>query len=146
MYSVLIRPYRVRDSSDIIKIDLESFKSRNPAYDLYIYLTYGSEILVADIGNLVVGYVVLQHRDFESKIMSIAVKKEFRRRGIGSNLLKKAIESVKEKGKRRLLLEVRVSNIPAQNLYKKYGFKVVDILRSYYADGEDAYLMCLDLY
>ncbi len=146
MYSVLIRPYRVRDSSDIIKIDLESFKSRNPAYDLYIYLTYGSEILVADIGNLVVGYVVLQHRDFESKIMSIAVKKEFRRRGIGSNLLKKAIESVKEKGKRRLLLEVRVSNIPAQNLYKKYGFKVIDILQSYYADGEDAYLMCLDLY
>lgn len=146
MYSVLIRPYRVRDSSDIIKIDLESFKSRNPAYDLYIYLTYGSEILVADIGNLVVGYVVLQHRDFESKIMSIAVKKEFRRRGIGSNLLKKAIESVKEKGKRRLLLEVRVSNIPAQNLYKKYGFKVIDILRSYYADGEDAYLMCLDFY
>ncbi len=146
MYSVLIRPYRVRDSSEIIKIDLESFKSRNPAYDLYIYLTYGSEIFVADIGSFIVGYVVLQHREVESKIMSIAVKKEFRRRGIGSSLLKKAIESTREKGKKRLLLEVRVSNTPAQNLYKKYGFKVIDILPSYYADGEDAYLMCLNLY
>jgi len=146
MYSVLIRPYSVRDSSDIIKIDIEAFRSQNPSYDLYIYLTYGSEIFVADIGNFVVGYVVLQHKWEDSKIMSLAVRKEFRRRGIGSMLLKRAIESSKERGKKRILLEVRVSNKPAQNLYKKFGFKTIGFLPNYYADGEDAYLMCLDLH
>uniref|UniRef100_A0A7C4W3V2 Ribosomal-protein-alanine N-acetyltransferase n=1 Tax=Geoglobus ahangari TaxID=113653 RepID=A0A7C4W3V2_9EURY len=145
MYSVLIRPYSVKDSADIIKIDMESFESRNPSYDLYIYLAYGSEIFVADLGNFVVGYIVLQHKEEESKILSLAVRKEFRRRGIGSMLLEKAIESSKEKGKKRLLLEVRISNIPAQKLYKKYGFKTINVLPNYYADGEDAYLMCLDL-
>ena len=141
---MLIRPFSINDSSDIMKIDVESFETKNPSYDLFIYLTYGSEIFVADIGSMVVGYIVIQHKLYESKIMSIAVKKEFRKRGIGSMLLKKAIESAKEKGKKRLLLEVRVSNIPAQNLYKKYGFKVINVLPAYYSDGEDAYLMCLN--
>ncbi|WP_456478574.1 ribosomal protein S18-alanine N-acetyltransferase [Geoglobus ahangari] len=145
MYSVLIRPFEPRDSSDIIRIDAESFSTQNPTYDLFVYLAYGSEIFVADIGAMVVGYVVLVYREDEAKIMSIAVKKEFRRRGIGSMLLREAIKRAKEKGAKRLLLEVRVSNVAAQELYKKFGFSVVGVLDSYYSDGESAYLMSLDL-
>ncbi len=145
MYSVLIRPFEPRDSSDIIRIDAESFKTQNPTYDLFVYLAYGSEIIVADIGAMVVGYAVLVYREGEAKIMSIAVKKEFRRRGIGKMLLREAIKKAKEKGSRRLLLEVRVSNVAAQQLYKKFGFRVVGVLESYYSDGESAYLMNLDL-
>ncbi|WP_456369578.1 ribosomal protein S18-alanine N-acetyltransferase [Geoglobus sp.] len=145
MYSVLIRPFEPRDSSDIIRIDAESFKTQNPTYDLFVYLAYGSEIIVADIGAMVVGYAVLVYRESEAKIMSIAVKKEFRRRGIGKMLLREAIKKAKERGARRLLLEVRVSNVAAQQLYKKFGFRVVGVLESYYSDGESAYLMNLDL-
>lgn len=145
MYSVLIRPFEPRDSSDIIRIDAESFKTQNPTYDLFVYLAYGNEIIVADIGAMVVGYVVLVYRESEAKIMSIAVKKEFRRKGIGKMLLKEAIKKAKENGARRLLLEVRVSNVAAQQLYKKFGFRVVGVLESYYSDGESAYLMDLDL-
>ncbi len=145
MYSVLIRPFEPRDSSDIIRIDAESFKTQNPTYDLFVYLAYGSEIIVADIGAMVVGYVVLVYREEEAKIMSIAVKKEFRRRGIGKMLLREAIKKAREKGAKRLLLEVRVSNIAAQELYKKFGFRVAGVIESYYSDGESAYLMNLDL-
>ncbi len=145
MYSVLIRPFEPRDSSDIIRIDAESFKTQNPTYDLFVYLAYGSEIIVADIGAMVVGYVVLVYREEEAKIMSIAVKKEFRRRGIGKMLLREAIKKAREKGAKRLLLEVRVSNVAAQELYKKFGFRVAGVIESYYSDGESAYLMNLDL-
>ncbi|MBE8538692.1 ribosomal protein S18-alanine N-acetyltransferase [Geoglobus acetivorans] len=145
VYSILIRPFEARDSSDIIRIDAESFNTRNPTYDLFVYLAYGSEIIVADMGSMVVGYVVLSYRNEEAKIMSIAVKKEFRRRGIGKILLREAIQRAKKRGMRKILLEVRESNVPAQNLYKKFGFEVAGYLESYYSDGEAAYLMNLDL-
>ncbi|WP_457549079.1 ribosomal protein S18-alanine N-acetyltransferase [Archaeoglobus sp.] len=146
MLSVMIREYRVRDFRDIMEIDKEAFSPRNPVYDVYIYVTYGSDLLVADIGGKVVGYVAVMDIDREtSKIVSLAVKKEFRRKGIGFKLLSTAIERCKERRKKKVLLEVRVSNYPAQNLYKKIGFKIVDIIPNYYQDGEDAYLMVLDL-
>jgi ribosomal-protein-alanine N-acetyltransferase len=43
-----------------------------------------------------------------------------------------------------VILEVRVSNTPAITLYKKLGFEIRDLLRAYYSDGEDGYLMVLD--
>ncbi len=145
MYSVLIRSFDPRDSSDIMRIDAESFNTTNPTYDLFIYLTYGNDILVADIGGMVVGYIVLSYKEEEAKIMSLAVKREFRRKGIGKILLKEAIKKAKQNSKKRMLLEVRISNTPAQNLYKKFGFEIAGVLESYYFDGESAYLMCLDL-
>ena len=144
--SVVIREYNVKDFKDIMEIDKEAFSPRNPVYDVYIYVTYGSDLLVADIGGKVVGYIAVMDMDREtSKIVSLAVKKEFRRRGIGTKLLSTAIERCRERGKKRVMLEVRVSNYPAQNLYKKIGFKIVDVIPNYYQDGEDAYLMVLDL-
>ncbi len=142
MQSVVIRDYNVRDFKELLEIDAEVFKSRNPAYDVYVYLTYGSDLLVADIGSRVAGYIVTMDLDERTgKIISFAVRPEYRRMGIGSMLLKKAIERLKARGKKRVLLEVRVSNEPAQRLYKKFGFKIVDTLPCYYSDGEDAYLM-----
>ncbi len=146
MLSIVIREYNVKDFRDVMLIDKEAFSPKNPVYDVYIYVTYGSDLLVADIGGKVVGYIAVMDVDREtSKVVSLAVKKEFRRMGIGTRLLKSAIERCKERGKKKVMLEVRVSNYPAQRLYKKMGFKIVDVIPNYYHDGEDAYVMVLDL-
>jgi len=140
--TVVIRDYNVKDFRELLEIDAEVFKSKNPAYDVYVYLTYGSDLLVADIGNRVVGYIVTMDIDrYTGKIISFAVKPEYRRMGIGTMLLRNAIERLKSRGKKRILLEVRVSNVEAQRLYKKFGFKTISTLPRYYSDGEDAYLM-----
>jgi len=143
--SVVIRDYNVKDFRDIVAIDAEAFGNRNPVYDAYVYITFGSDLIVADIGGRVVGYIALMDLGKDSKIISFAVKREFRRKGIGTKLLKSAIERCKQRGKERILLEVRVSNTVAQRLYKKNGFKIIDVIPNYYNDGEDAYLMALDL-
>ncbi len=139
-----MRSYVSKDYWDVLQIDREAFSPTNAAYDVYLYLKYG-HILVAELNKKVVGYVtVMELEGGDAKIMSIAVKKEFRRMGIGSKLLDEAIKWCRARGKRRLLLEVRVSNIPAQNLYKKKGFSVIGVTPNYYSDGEDAYIMSLN--
>ena len=146
MQSVIIRDYSVRDFKEILEIDREAFSPRNPAYDVYVYLTYGSDLLVADTGTKIAGYIVTMDVDrLTGKIISFAVRKEFRGMGIGKMLLKSAIERLKSRGKKRITLEVRVSNVYAQSLYEKFGFKITDMIPGYYSDGEDAYLMTLHI-
>ncbi len=145
MLQVVIRDYEAKDFKDIVEIDSEAFSNRNPVYDAYVYVTFGSDLIVADIGGKVVGYIALLDYGRDVKIISFAVKREFRGMGIGSKLLKAAIERCRQRGRERMLLEVRVSNEVAQRLYKKNGFEIIDVIPNYYNDGEDAYLMVLNL-
>ena len=98
--------------------------------------------ICARIGGQVVGYAGMWLICREGHITNIAVHPEFRENGIGSRLLKKLIEISREKGIKKITLEVRKSNTAAKNLYYKYGFKEEGIRKSYYSDnGEDAIIM-----
>ena len=75
-------------------------------------------------------------------VISIAVLSEYRRRGIGSALLREAINVMQRNyDVDAVYLEVRVSNYPAISLYEKFGFVKARIIKGYYRDGEDAYVM-----
>ena len=78
----------------------------------------------------------------EAHISTIAVRPEWRRRGIGELLLVAMLERAVELGADLATLEVRVSNVAAQGLYQKYGFAKVGLRPHYYRDrGEDALIM-----
>jgi len=78
-------------------------------------------------------------------IVSIAVLPEHRRKGLGHALMVEAMKEGRAEGAQEAFLEVRVSNTPAINLYKKLNYKIVSRISRYYADGEDAYLMAIPL-
>lgn len=79
-------------------------------------------------------------------IISLAVEPEYRRRGIATALIHETFRRLKlYYNAKECLLEVRVSNTPAISLYKKIGFQVIRVIKGYYADGESAYLMCINL-
>ncbi len=81
----------------------------------------------------------------EAHIGTLAVKPEWRGRGLGELILVAMLDRAVELGAAVATLEVRVSNIVAQNLYRKYGFKQVGLRRRYYSDsGEDALIMTTD--
>lgn len=97
---------------------------------------------VAVIDEKVVGYAGLWHVVTEGHITNIAVLEDYRRMGIGAAFIEKFIETAKENEMIGLTLEVRISNIPAQKLYTKYGFKPEGFRKKYYQDtGEDAVIM-----
>jgi ribosomal-protein-alanine N-acetyltransferase len=74
-------------------------------------------------------------------IVSVAVLPEHQRKGIGKALVEKALEGMLDYGAGETYLEVRISNEPAIDLYKKLGFNIIRRIVGYYRDGEDAYVM-----
>jgi len=78
----------------------------------------------------------------EAHISTIAVQPNWRRLGIGELLLVAMLDRATELEADMATLEVRVSNVTAQNLYRKYGFRQVGLRRRYYRDSdEDALIM-----
>ncbi len=92
-----------------------------------------------------VGYIIscIEGLSRGGHVISVGVLSDYRRMGIGNALMCRSICSMAERGIDHVILEVRVSNTPAITLYRKLGFDVHGVLRSYYNDGEDAYLMIL---
>jgi ribosomal-protein-alanine N-acetyltransferase len=78
----------------------------------------------------------------EAHIVTIAVRPELRRQGLGEVLLLAALEAAVETGQQEVTLEHRISNQGARALYEKYGFAQVGVRARYYTDNqEDAVLM-----
>ena len=90
----------------------------------------------------IVGYIVAWViAPVESQVGSIAVLPEYRRHGLGRQLMEILLAACRETGTPDTFLEVRVSNEPAIALYKSLGFENDGIRKRYYQDGEDAYTM-----
>jgi ribosomal-protein-alanine N-acetyltransferase len=108
--------------------------------------------IVAEENGEIVGYVMCRMEtgppDWgllgiakKGHVISIGVLPEQQRRGIGQALMHKVMQGMQTYKAKECYLEVRVSNTPAVNLYKKLEFKITRTLKGYYADGEDAYVM-----
>jgi ribosomal-protein-alanine N-acetyltransferase len=103
---------------------------------------FGSDTVAARSPHPIVGYGGLWLNVDEGHITTIAVAPEYRGRGIGELLLNGLIDQALTLNTDMLTLEVRVSNIVAQQLYLKYGFRPSGTRPRYYTDnGEDALIM-----
>ena len=98
--------------------------------------------IVAKEDDEIVGYGGMWHVINEGHITNIAVKKQHRKKGIGTKIINALIDIAKEKEMIGITLEVRVSNDIAKSLYKKSGFIIEGIRKEYYDDNkEDAIVM-----
>ena len=97
---------------------------------------------VAYLENKIVGYFGIDILPDFIDILTIVVKEEFKRKHIASFLLKEIFSIAKENNISKIFLEVRKSNIPAQKLYNKFGFKQINIRNNYYINPkEDAIIL-----
>lgn len=102
--------------------------------------------IVAEMDEEIIGHCGMWIVLDECHITNIAVLIRHRGQGIGEDLLRKAIELCKEMDVRLMTLEVRVSNVAAQGLYRKFGFQDGGIRKKYYSDDqEDALVMWVEL-
>lgn len=107
-----------------------------------------ADIDIAVCSGRLVGYLVLNRATHFApprrvgEIISLGVLDGYRRRGIARSLLGQAHRKIEADGLSEALLQVSVSNQAARALYEQMGYQVVERLRRYYANGEDAWLMC----
>ncbi|ADG13913.1 ribosomal protein S18-alanine N-acetyltransferase [Methanocaldococcus infernus] len=140
---VLIRRFKSEDIDEVEEIEREAFRKPYPRnLILGLWAMYPNLFYVAELNGRVVGYILGTLDWGNGHIVSLAVKKEFRRRGIGEKLLKTLEHYYFNVLKcNYIILEVRVSNIVARKFYYKMGYKDRKLIPNYYEDGEDAILM-----
>lgn len=97
--------------------------------------------LVARGRKRTIGYAVAVVRGRWAELISIAVHPRHRRRGVGQALLDALLGRLRRAGVASCRLTVRTTNSAAIALYEKNGFARLKLLRNYYADGADAFLM-----
>ena len=100
----------------------------------------GTKIFGLFFKNLVIGIYVFQIVIDEAQINYFSIKKIFRRKGYGSNLMIYLIQECEKLNIKKLLLEVSATNLIADNFYCKFNFLTVGRRKNYYKSGADAVL------
>lgn len=100
--------------------------------------------LVLKLNDQIVAYAGMWLIIDEAHITNVAVKPAYRGRKFAQRLIHRLLSIARERGCVKAMLEVRVSNTPAQKLYEKFGFRPVATRPRYYDNVEDALIMWLE--
>jgi [ribosomal protein S18]-alanine N-acetyltransferase len=141
---VVVEPMAIGDVQAVHEIERLSFATPWPSYAFEQELRSNrlARYLVARAGDAIVGFAGVWLMVDEAHVTTFAVHPDWRRQGIGRQLLLNLAELSIVIGARRMTLEVRASNHAAQALYRSFGFDVAGRRPRYYTDdGEDALVM-----
>ena len=144
MGELVIRRMRLEDVPAVAAIEKATFARpwSEESFRQELERNVAARYLVAERDGRVTGYAGAWIILDESHITNIAVAEDSRGQGIGLTLTRALLQYLSNLGAAYATLEVRVSNLRAQGLYKKLGFVSVGKRKRYYEDnGEDAYLM-----
>jgi ribosomal-protein-alanine N-acetyltransferase len=104
-----------------------------------------SQTLVWDEDGKVIGYGVLQIVAGEAHLLNFMIEKKRWRQGKGLAWITMLLAWVRERGIKRMILDVDAKNEPAIKLYEKAGFQTLEKRAASYPNGEDAIVMKKDL-
>jgi ribosomal-protein-alanine N-acetyltransferase len=139
--AVEIRRLTYADLPQVVAIERRAFTTPWSLAMFVLELSKPSGIcLAATTEDELVGYLVCSRYDTVWHMMNVAVDPDRRRRGIATALIGALLERIGPNG--QVTLEVRRSNVGAQVLYERLGFRSAGVRPRYYADnGEDAVIM-----
>lgn len=140
-------PMRRRHLRSVLKIEAQVYP-RPWSLSLFVSelsLRSTRAYTVARVEGIVTGYCGLMLQGEDAHITTIAVDPAYQRRGIATRLMLHMVRQALQRGARHLTLEVRMSNQPAQDLYRRFGFHAAGVRKNYYAEtNEDALVMWAD--
>ena len=141
-----IHPLTIDQLKEVLRLNIRCFRNGdNYTKHTFDYLlneprTLSYRILAAS-GEMVAFAFVMANENGSAHLTTIGVAPEHRRRGLGQRLLSHIEFALRERDLSTIMLEVRVGNDAAQELYRRNGYSVVQRVNKYYTNGEDCYLM-----
>ena len=152
-----LRLFMPSDLDGVIRINRECLPENYTAlFFINLHKRFPKTFIVAEANGEIVGYIMCRIETGipsfkllgitkKGHVISIAVLPSHHRKGIAYGLIHEARQAMLNYKAKECYLEVRESNIPAIQLYKKLGFETARTLRNYYADGEDAFVLAIHL-
>lgn len=139
---ILYRYAKNEDIFNILSLDKENFSNN---FDEKFYLEYikNQRVIVAEKEKNVIGYILFNQILDEAEIYKIVVSKDFRKKQIAFKIMEFLLNELKKNNIKKIFLEVRKSNIPAINLYKKCGFIDIREIVDYYSNPKENGIMML---
>ena len=139
---ILYRYAKNEDIFNILSLDKENF-SNNFEEEFYLEYMKNQRVIVAEKEKNVIGYILFNQILDEAEIYKIVVLKEFRKKQIAFKIMEFLLNELKKNNIKKIFLEVRKSNIPAINLYKKCGFIDIREIVDYYSNPKENGIMML---
>jgi len=132
-----------RDMPEVLQAENDSFDYSWTEDDFLRCLRQRNCIgMVAEVDDRVVGFMIYELHKSKLHVLNFAVAPEWRRIGVGKQMVTKLIGKLSSHRRTKITLAVRETNLAAQLFFSSQAFKATKVLRSYYEDsGEDAYLM-----
>jgi len=156
--NIKLRRFKPSDLDGVVRINRECLpENYTDLFFINLFKRFPETFIVAEVDGEIVGYIMCRIEtgipsfkvlgiSKKGHVISLAVLPNHHRKGIGYQLMREATQAMVNYKAKECYLEVRESNIPAVNLYKKLGFETTRAIRNYYADGEDAFLMAIQLH
>ena len=159
--SYIIRSFRPEDLQQVVRINQTCLPENYPeSFFLLIYSSFPEgflDVTTPETGEIV-GYTMNRvessvsnysknplKRVKKGHVISIAVMPFVRHQRLGYRLMVSSLDEMVKQGAEECFLEVRQSNTPAITLYEQMGFVKIKLLKKYYSDNENAYLMAVHL-
>ena len=153
-----LRQFKPSDLDEVIGINRECLpENYTTLFFMNIFRRFPKTFIVAINDYETVGYIMCRIETGipsfkilgitkKGHVISIAVLPEHQKKGLGFALVQEAMHAMVGYTAKECYLEVRTSNLPAIELYKKLGFEITRTVRNYYADNEDAFVMARQLH
>jgi ribosomal-protein-alanine N-acetyltransferase len=98
--------------------------------------------MVAEYGERVVGFMIYELHKNRLHVLDFATHPEFRRQGVGHQMVAKLVGKLSSHRRTRIALSVRETNLAGQLFFRIQGFRAMEVIREHYMDtAEDAYVM-----
>lgn len=139
----IVREYTPDDLDAVVSLanrSMSEYYTRTLIYDISKDWQEGCLIYIVD--NVLAGFITgTKYTRTEARILLLAIEEKYRRKGYGRALMNEFMKTCMESGILSVRLEVKTDNDDAIRFYRNFRFVVTSVLKNYYSDSSDAYLM-----
>jgi ribosomal-protein-alanine N-acetyltransferase len=140
---IKLRKFELSDSPSVIKIAKISFPKERilaKSFEKHYHAFPDGFIVSEELGEII-GYVVGQLKNQMGEIISLAVKPNFRQKGVGTELVNLLSNHFKIIGLREFFLHVKTDNVQAVLFFQNLDLRIIKTIKKYYKKRDDAFLM-----